>query len=661
MKFKATFLIVFFLITYFFQAQNVEFKAKNFKDKKGYKEAVANLQKGDGIYMQQQIYMFPQALEYYLKAQDFNPNNALLNYKIGNILLNINDKGSSLPYFQKAEQLNPAVDPSISYKLAQAYHYSMDWNNAIMKYEHYLYNLSELLRAEMQPEIERKMMECKNGIEITSNPVKFELINMESINSEFNDYAPLITEDKTKMIFTSRRKGTEASQMDLFSEEYFEDLYEATADGENWKNPVLMSSILNTSSHEASAGISKDGKTLFIYKGLTNGGDIYESKLIDTAWSVPAPLSVKINTEDHESSASLSADGKTLYFTSSRPDKSIGLRDIYVTTKDEKGNWTEAHNLGPVVNTPYDEEGVFFHSDNKTLYFSSKGHNSMGGYDIFKTSLGADGNWSEPENLGYPINSPDDELHIAVISEGIDMYGLYSTQRSDGKGGKDIYRIKPIREAFLADNNNSDSLLSYQDTNNDGIPDDDTRVMVDLDNQNNNGTNNDVNNNNGNKTNGNDGQNTDNNNNQANNTSNNNNTDNNNTNNNNSDNNQANNNNNNNTDNNNLANNNNSANNSIFPGVLYKVQVGASRKPMPAYELKKRYPGGMKVIEIQHEGWYKYLIGTYNTYAEAKNIKDGCGTADAWIVTEKNGVRVHIREVMQMLSYHYFIYELLNS
>ncbi|MBN2681339.1 MAG: PD40 domain-containing protein [Bacteroidales bacterium] len=659
MKILNTLLVILLIVLHTgLYAQNVEFKSKNFEDKAGFKNAVANLKKGDGIYLQNKRWMLPKALEYYKIAHEYNPNNALLNYKMGNCLININDKSLALPYFQKAYELDNNVMEDIVFKLAMAYHYNMEWNNAMQEYERYQYNVGELKRQEVAPIIEKRIMECKSGIELLSYPTRFKLTNLgDSVNSEYNDYAPLINQNSNMLIFTSRRENVGKGKLDMDMEEYFEDIYVCKMNNEEWSSPSRLGNILNSSSHDASVGLSHDGRVLYLYKGLTNGGDIYESYFEDGIWTIPRPLSTKINSEYHETSACLSPDGKTLYFASDRADLSVGQRDIFVS-KFENGTWSEAVNIGSVINTKYDEEGVYMHPDGKTLFFSSKGHNTMGGYDIFKSVMDENGIWSEPENLGYPINSPDDEMYFYALGVDDDFVGYYATIRSDGFGGRDIYKVEVVPEKNDVLTNNSEDLLSYNNgSGNDTIviPGDDTRLFVDLDenengnNQGKNGNNNNLGNNNGNT--GNSGNSNGNNGNNQSDVNNNGN----------SNDNQSGNNGNNSGD---LANNTNGNQNSTNNGqndistfgVVFKVQVGASRKPMPYNELKARYPGNMKVTEIQHEGWYKYIIGTYNTYSEATEVKNSCGTPDAWVIVEKSGVRVHIREVLDMLShYSYYI------
>jgi outer membrane protein OmpA-like peptidoglycan-associated protein len=182
---------------------------------------------------------------------------------------------------------------------------------------------------------------------------------------------------------------------------------------------------------------------MLLYRDDKNGnGDIYESILQGEAWSEPVKLPAPINSDDHESSASISPDGHTIYFVSNRKGGQGG-RDIWMCVQDNDGKWGAAENLGDVINTSEDEEGVFIHPDGKTLYFSSKGHKSIGGYDIFKSVL-ENGTWSTPVNLGAPINTPDDDLYFVITADG--KTGYYASAKTGGIGDKDIYQIFPVEK-----------------------------------------------------------------------------------------------------------------------------------------------------------------------------------------------------------------------
>jgi outer membrane protein OmpA-like peptidoglycan-associated protein len=197
---------------------------------------------------------------------------------------------------------------------------------------------------------------------------------------------------------------------------------------------------VNTELHDAAVGVSVDGHSLILFRGFVGDGDLFLSDNDGFNWSTPIAFPQGINSKFHESSACFAPDGRTLFFVSDR-EGGKGGRDIYKATLSEGSvKWSEAINLGNTINTIYDEEGVFMHPDGKTLYFSSKGHNTIGGYDIFKSVLLDNKTWSEPINLGIPLNTPGDEIFYQLSADG--STGYLSSYRKDGFGDKDIYRVK---------------------------------------------------------------------------------------------------------------------------------------------------------------------------------------------------------------------------
>ena len=438
------------------KAQNVEFDKANFpKKEKELKEAKNRFSSGKK-YFEMGKGMYITALEDLLKAQAFNPNNAELNYIIGMCYLNTVQKTKSIEYFQKSLSLNAEEFEDTKYLLAQGYQLDMKFEQAILLYNDYKKSLSPGDLTDKSKEIEKKIKECNNGIELMKNPVRVYIDNLgPQINTAYKEYSPFTNADETQLFFTSRRNNTTGGKVDENNMEYFEDIYISEKINGEWSSPKNPSSPLNSNQHDAPVGLSPDGQTLLIYKG-TNGGDIYECKLKGNSWSAPKVLNNNINTPFQEPSASMSYDGKTLYFVSDKPDGYGGL-DIYVSTKTAKGDWGKPVNIGGVLNTPYDEHGVFIHPNGKTLYFSSKGHNSMGGYDIFKSTL-ENGKWSEPENLGYPINTADNDVFFSISASGV--HGYYSSVKADGYGGQDIYLITFLGPEKPLVNNTEDNLLA---------------------------------------------------------------------------------------------------------------------------------------------------------------------------------------------------------
>ena len=258
------------------------------------------------------------------------------------------------------------------------------------------------------------------------------------INTEYDEYVPLISADESQLFFTSRRPGSTGGMKDP-NDRPFEDIYVSDKVNGSWQAPKQLRKGLNTATNDACVGLSADGQILFIFKTNDDlvSGDLYESRMGLDDWEDPVKLGSDINSEYIESSATITLDDKVLYFSSDRPG-GYGGKDIYKVLRLPNGQWSKAVNLGPTINTPYDEDAPFIHSDKKTLYFSSKGHQNMGGYDIFKTEF-ENGAWTDPENLKYPINTVQDDIFFVLSANG--KVGYYSSSREGGYGGQDIYRV----------------------------------------------------------------------------------------------------------------------------------------------------------------------------------------------------------------------------
>ncbi len=453
---KKVFLLPFLLMLggSFSFSQNVDFTKENFAGKEdGFKEAQSNFKKANDFFAGGNQYYY-KALELFLKANSFNPENALLNYKIGVCYLYSPFKHKAMEHLEKAKKLNPDVDNRLYYYLGQAYHLAMQWNTAIDLLETYK-KRTENSKEEKILDVNRKIDECRNGIELMKDTVRlsklpdslrYRIENLgAAMNSEFGDYHPVISADESALFFTSRRSGTLGGGISDDGK-YYENIYYSNNENGKWTEAKNIGEPVNSiNQNNATSGISVDGQILYCYHDdLFDGtGNIYESKLNGHEWAASKRLPKTINTRYHESSASLSPDGHTLYFCSENDLNNKGFHDIFkstLITKNGKKEWGDPENLGDMINTPFDERTVFIHPDGKTLYFSSQGHNSMGGFDLFR-SIYNDSlkQWSKPENLGYPVNSADDELDYVVSASGKHAY--YATIRPDGLGEKDIYKI----------------------------------------------------------------------------------------------------------------------------------------------------------------------------------------------------------------------------
>lgn len=393
------------------------------------------------------------ALPLYFQLHKMDTANANIYYLIGDCYLRARrGKASALPYLERSllsisskyneDSYEERNAPILAYKLlGDAYHIHSMFEKAILSYERYK---KELILYKRKDDVNlkdanRKIEMCKTGIDLMSKPINVKIENMgKNVNSPYSDYSPVLTADQSTMIFTTRRSQSTGGEM-LEDGKYFEDIYLSNYDGKNWTVAQSIGKPINTDGNEASVGISPDGQEILIYKDDNGDGNIYSTALNGDVWSEPIKLNSNINSMHWEPSAFISADGQTIYFTSDRPG-GFGGRDIYESKKNPNGEWGKAVNMGALINTEFDEDAPFIHPDGITLFFSSNGHNTMGGFDIFYSSLSDDGiKWQKPINVGYPINSPDDDVFYVVSPDKTKAY--YSSFKEGGLGEKDNYSI----------------------------------------------------------------------------------------------------------------------------------------------------------------------------------------------------------------------------
>ena len=471
---KKVLLLVPILFLNIILAQNIDWKKENFPNKKDefdeakkfFTEGKKKFEKGKSRYdkkVEEVIehfkhypsYMkdiegegndyFREALPSLLKANEFNPNNALLNYMIAFCYFATDPQHDYyIKYFEQAYKLDPNVELDEKYYMAWGYHLNLKWDDAIKEYNEILLDLQKdpKKHAYWIEDCNKKIGECNYGKKYTAAPVRVFIENIgNGINTPYDEYGALITADESMMIFTSMRNTCLGSGKE--GGVFFEDLFVAYKNHGKWQQASNLGPPINSESHDATAGLSHDGTLMYIYRcGEDDGGDIYESRLIGNKWSDPERMNSNINTRDHESTVSLSYDDQQLYYVSDK-EGTIGDRDIWMVSQDSKGKWVKPVNLGKNINTKYMEEGVFMHPDGKTMYFSSRGHSSMGGLDIFKSEL-KDGVWGTPVNLGYPINTPHDDVFFNVSASG--RRGYYASAKQGGVGAKDIYIITFLGE-----------------------------------------------------------------------------------------------------------------------------------------------------------------------------------------------------------------------
>lgn len=387
------------------------------------------------------------AKELYVQAANLDPENVRANFMAGDFILQTINKDLAAQYLLRVKELNPEYRFDLDYKIGRSFHLGMNFQKALEYYNLYKSKLQanqNYVGNDLVPlkEVDRRIEECNNAIEFVANPRDVSIENIgNAINSEFEDYAPVLNEAEDFLIFTSRRSGDNQGDDVADDNKSFEDIYYSRKKDGQWQYARNIGNSINSHTHNSNLALSADGNTLFLYIDDINNGDIYVSERIeDTVWTKPVSIGENINSKSfNESSVSLSPDEQTLFFSSNRPGGQ-GEIDIYFSTKNENGEWERAQNLGEKINTEYNEDGPFIDYDGKTLYFSSQYHKGMGGYDIFKTEYdSAAQEWTDPENLGYPINTPDDDIFFVSTSDG--KRGYFASVREDGEGFTDIYML----------------------------------------------------------------------------------------------------------------------------------------------------------------------------------------------------------------------------
>jgi len=398
------------------------------------KEAGKIIKKGDR-YLKYNKY--EKALEFYKEAELLDPANANLLYKIGHCYLFTEAASKSINYFENAFQLNPSVHSDLVLQLAQAYHLTGNFDKALERYTMVKQSVSKDSNPLDYKMINKFIEECKAGIALKETPLNIAFENLgEDVNTHFNDYAFFYYPEDSLAYFTSRRDNTTGKQINSSDGLFYEDVYKVRLDKKIWGKPNNIDLSINTRLNDAITGISNRGKTLYLFNGKNNG-DIYKSDYVNSEWTKPQPLPEPINSQFVESSFTIAEDGKTAYFISNRPTDSQGENDIYTTSLSGSDSWSIPKNLGKNVNTAYDEANVFVSPDGKRLYFSSKGHNTIGGYDIFVSEKDSLGDWQKATNIGSPINSPDNDMYFTIY----DSTAYFTSRRETGEGGLDIYGI----------------------------------------------------------------------------------------------------------------------------------------------------------------------------------------------------------------------------
>lgn len=374
-------------------------------------------------------HMFDEAVDNLQKAIAEDDKFIEAHAVLGDLYKSMRNYKGAVEQFQKVISLNPEFSRAVylrigeleidmgQYSVAQAHlEKYLSYPNLVAKDSYYAQKL---------------VADCKFSIQAIAHPVPFKPVNLgPEINTSADEYLPVATADEATLIFTRKINNNE-------------DFYKSNKLDNKWQTAVYLSDQINTPQYnEGAESISQDGKYLFFTGCNRPDGlgrcDIYIAQKKGDDWSKPFDLSPPVNTPGWESQPSISADGKTLYFVSNRKG-GYGGYDIWKSHLTDKG-WGEPENMGPNINTMYDEQSPFIHADDSTFYFCSNGWPGLGGKDLFVSRLGKDGKWQKPENLGYPINSGGDENGLTLTATG--AYAFFSSNNLNGFGGYDIYTFE---------------------------------------------------------------------------------------------------------------------------------------------------------------------------------------------------------------------------
>jgi tetratricopeptide (TPR) repeat protein len=374
------------------------------------------------------------ALNVYKELLKTDPANEEYNHRIGICYLRTNvNKPAAIPYLEKVSK-NPKADPEVWLDLGKAYHYANKFDEAVKAYNKY----KQLLPKEAA-KVDRQIEMCNNGKQLIKFPLNVEFENLgKEVNSEFPDYYPFVTDDESTLLFTSRKSGNIGNQLEVDGY-YSSDIYISTAKNGVWQKPRNIGPPINTRLDEQVVGLTADGTKMFVYLDhIDSLGNIYISEKKAASYGKEIKLNNNVNS-GLETSGCIAPSGDIIFFASQR-DGGLGETDIYMARKLPNGQWALPQNLGPNINTKYKEDFPRMASDGKTLYFSSQGHSSMGDFDLFKSEWDEENNtWSAPKNLGYPLNTADDDRQISITSDQRAAY--VSRAREGGMGDLDLYRV----------------------------------------------------------------------------------------------------------------------------------------------------------------------------------------------------------------------------
>lgn len=356
------------------------------------------------------------------------------------LTISILEKAATL-YPLKRNSSNQALEAH--FYLGQAYRLDGQAENACEKFNQIKEHTKD---PEFIADIDQEVTYCENYLRFKEHPVDKKIEHLgDIINSPYEDHSPIVLYDESTIYFTSTRPIDSLNMEGPF----FENIFVSHWRNQQWTEPEVLEIPGYQGTNRATVGLTPDGQGLIFFENYGVEGALYITYKTFGGWTEPEQLPAPINSGFNETHASFTPDGNTIFFSSERPD-GLGGKDIYSSKKLPDGTWGKPINAGKAINTPFNEESPFIHPDGKTLYFSSTGKNSMGGYDVFKSTRNENNEWSTPVNIGYPINTPTDDLFYLPTPNGQRVY--YSSQQENGMGQSDLFvlHFPPSSERTMA-------------------------------------------------------------------------------------------------------------------------------------------------------------------------------------------------------------------
>jgi outer membrane protein OmpA-like peptidoglycan-associated protein/tetratricopeptide (TPR) repeat protein len=443
-KLRIITIILFCVCVQTLLAQNVEFKASNFKtDKEGFKSAEAAIKFGD-IYFEKGNELFFGVKELgdnyiiarrsYEKAQQFNPNNGLLNFKIGVCYANSSSPSKSFEFFKKSNELDPSCDPFLTYYLGYSAQLQSNFDEAIKLYTKFE---TEYKKADAFVKfVDQRKKECDIAKKTIQSPLRVWVDNVTVLNTDNDDVAPSVSVDGGEMVFSSKRKNENPADS---LGNYDFDIYSSSLTKGVWSSPERLTGVINTKNDDVVNTISYDGNSMLLHRTINNQSDIYESKLNGALWSDPIIMNQNIsNAKFNDRFGCYNHDGYKIYFIRDNEDNTNGYQIVYSGMESKLRRDYATATFINALNSKFNEGPVYITIKGDLMYLASQGHGSMGGYDIFYSKF-VQGLWTAPVNMGYPINTPYDDFFFAPSVNGKVAY--ICSNRIDSKGGYDIYKV----------------------------------------------------------------------------------------------------------------------------------------------------------------------------------------------------------------------------